>query len=345
MSRNVPVLPRVIRVGIIALLLGLAALPAARSAGAEPLPPARFFGRLLFDHRPVPDGYTVVAFSGPVECGRATTIDRGYLVDVASAATRPGCGVDGQPVRFTVNGFPAVPDGTFQTGVFIPHGLSAVTCHRTCPPPPPPPPPPPARFSGPIMITGHGLVPDRVRVVALINSRPCGYATTNGGGYSIDVANAAMMRGCGQNGTTVTFLVGGMVAAPTGVYTVGASIPLGLTVQCTARWCMPVPTAPPVPPNRFFGAVTYATIPAPDGARVVAYIGTVACGEGEVRAGRYEVDVLPATMRRGCGTLGSRVHFTVDGRPAIPTSAFRAGAFTPLDLTVSCGRTRCQPSP
>ncbi|MFN8557200.1 MAG: hypothetical protein U0531_07570 [Dehalococcoidia bacterium] len=41
-----------------------------------------------------------------------------YVVDVASSFTRPGCGMNGDRVTFTVGGAPARETGTFQTGAF-----------------------------------------------------------------------------------------------------------------------------------------------------------------------------------------------------------------------------------
>jgi hypothetical protein len=92
--------------------------PAAAQFGPT-TPPARVFGNVSIAGRPAP-GATVIALIGTSICGVATTAaDGSYQVDVRSAATQAGCGIDGGIISFTVNGRTAPESAIFQSGGFI----------------------------------------------------------------------------------------------------------------------------------------------------------------------------------------------------------------------------------
>lgn len=115
------------------------ALVASLSAGfADPvqaqLPPARFFGTLTIDGVPAPAGTEIKAFIRDAECGMAITTEEGrYVIDVKTMAEdAPGCGADGERVRFVVAGREAAQTGEFQIGYFINLDLTV----EGAPPPP-----------------------------------------------------------------------------------------------------------------------------------------------------------------------------------------------------------------
>jgi hypothetical protein len=102
--------------------------PAAPTAAAGgPTPPNRFYGSATLDGRPAADGAAVVALVGTTSCGTGQVSGGQYVVDVASAFTRPGCGTDGGRVTFRVGTAPATQTGTFQTGAFTQLNLTAQT--------------------------------------------------------------------------------------------------------------------------------------------------------------------------------------------------------------------------
>jgi hypothetical protein len=91
---------------------------------------------------------------------------------------------------------------------------------------------------------------------------------------------------------------------------------------------------PSTPPTRIFGSVSITGLPAP-GATVASLIGSTICGTSMVATdGTYQIDVRSAASQAGCGTDGALVTFTVDGRPARESVAYRSGAFIRRDLTV-----------
>lgn len=93
------------------------------SAVAQPVPPNRFFGRVIVNGDP---GVLteIVAYVNGVECGRAKADEQGrYRVDVISAGEKEGCGTPGAPVGFTVNGAFAQGVGNWQQGEFTPFDI------------------------------------------------------------------------------------------------------------------------------------------------------------------------------------------------------------------------------
>jgi hypothetical protein len=101
--------------------------PTATPAGGGPTPPNRFDGSASVDGRPAPDGAAVTALVGTASCGTGQVNGGQYVVDVASAFTRPGCGRDGGQVSFTIGSARATQTGTFATGAFTALNLTAQT--------------------------------------------------------------------------------------------------------------------------------------------------------------------------------------------------------------------------
>ena len=95
-------------------------------------------------------------------------------------------------------------------------------------------PSPPARFFGSVTLNDQPAPPGIV-VEARIGGVPCGAVSVSANGrYTLDVLSAATRPGCGRNGATVTFLIGGLPAAETGVYDDGSFLELNLSAR-TAR--------------------------------------------------------------------------------------------------------------
>ena len=135
----------------LAALALVVSAPFGRTGGvsAQNAPPARFYGALTIDGAPAPAGTQVQAFVGEFDCTLPVSIERGegqYVVDVQSDANMPGCGFEGAAVQFYVNGFPAEPVGTFETGHFIQLDLFVNTGAAPPPPAEPPAEAPPAEI-------------------------------------------------------------------------------------------------------------------------------------------------------------------------------------------------------
>lgn len=115
---------------IVLTLATLAVLPLG-SAGvtavvAQASPPTRFYGSVTVSGGPAAAGTSIEARIDGRVCGAVTvTADGSYALDVASAATQPGCGVEGIAITFLVGGAPAQQTATFQPGAFIPLTLTA----------------------------------------------------------------------------------------------------------------------------------------------------------------------------------------------------------------------------
>jgi hypothetical protein len=90
--------------------------PIPTAAGGGPTPPSRFLGTVSGPG--VTDGATVTASVGTTVCGTGQVSGGNYVVDVAHAFTRPGCGRDGAQVTFAVGANRATQTGTFQSAAF-----------------------------------------------------------------------------------------------------------------------------------------------------------------------------------------------------------------------------------
>jgi hypothetical protein len=107
---------------MVTLAGGVDIAPAAAQPGLT-TPPARVFGTVTVAGRSAP-GASVLALIGTTVCGSTTTaFDGSYQLDVRSAATQAGCGIDGVIVFFTVDGRTAPESVIYQAGGFIRNDL------------------------------------------------------------------------------------------------------------------------------------------------------------------------------------------------------------------------------
>jgi hypothetical protein len=101
--------------------------------------------------------------------------------------------------------------------------------------------------------------------------------------------------------------------------------------------------APPALPATFFGTVEVEGKPAPDGARVRAFVGGKNCTQGDAARAfrdddgltRYVITVVHDTQVAGCGIDGAIVEFTVDGAPATPSATWFG---RPQEVNLSAAR-------
>lgn len=121
---------------------------------------------------------------------------------------------------------------------------------------------PPARVFGTVTVNGV-TPPPGTRVEAIMGDQVCGEGVVRelggeiGVGYVVDVRNETLQPGCGADGRTITFRVGGQVAPQTAVYEVGSFIRLDLMLSGAVETPPPGPTPPP------FGAAAQPT-PTPE---------------------------------------------------------------------------------
>jgi hypothetical protein len=133
---------------LVALACLGAVLPALSALGAAAQgPPTRFYGRVSVNGEPTAVGTTVEGYVDGTLCGEGTVRDIpgfgiGYVVDVLSESFRPGCGTDGEAVRFKVGGLDANETGEFRTGSFAQVDLTV--SGQVAPPTSTPPPGSPA---------------------------------------------------------------------------------------------------------------------------------------------------------------------------------------------------------
>jgi hypothetical protein len=92
------------------------------------------------------------------------------------------------------------------------------------------------------------------------------------------------------------------------------------------------------PPHRFFGTITIDGQSAMAGTIVSAYIGSTECGTYTVVVpGRYQIDVLPFSLKMGCARGGEAISFRTGDRTAMQMPTFRTGGFEELNLTFGPG--------
>lgn len=133
-----------VTVAFIALFLG------ATIGAAAQTPPARVFGSVTVNGSAPPAGTVVEAFVEGRACGSGEVRDLGapvgigYIVDVRSDSSTPGCARDGATVAFKVGGLDAAENVTFQTGAFIQQSLTAQGQPASPPPATASPPPAPS---------------------------------------------------------------------------------------------------------------------------------------------------------------------------------------------------------
>jgi hypothetical protein len=83
-------------------------------------------------------------------------------------------------------------------------------------------PTPPNRLHGTAMVGGEPAAPG-TSIQASVGTQACGETTVEAGGaYVVDVASAASQTGCGTDGATITFTVGGTRATQTATWRQGA---------------------------------------------------------------------------------------------------------------------------
>ena len=97
---------------IVLLAVAIGGLSLAQLATAQPPLPAAFYGTVIVDGKPVPDGIEVKGLIDGINCTQdnnarppATITDGGvsvYAILVVSAGVKPGCGADGKEIIFTI---------------------------------------------------------------------------------------------------------------------------------------------------------------------------------------------------------------------------------------------------
>ena len=211
-------------VGVMASLLGLLSLMAvaagrpANELEAQVLPPSRYYGTVTIDGRIAPGGLPVQALIYGALCGETVTGANGsYALDVAASATRPGCGIDGWPVTFTVSGQATEQSSTFSGGAFVPLDLSIRST---------PAPLPPARFYGTVYRDGYAVW-QSATVEAVSADSVCAAASADGyGGYVLDVPASSP---CAAAGAQIRFRIDGWWwADETATFSLGGYINLDL---------------------------------------------------------------------------------------------------------------------
>jgi len=108
-------------------------------------------------------------------------------------------------------------------------------------------PPPPTRYYGSVYLNGQPPPIDTV-IQAYVGEVLCGESRVLdlgdpiGVGFFIDVLGESILAGCGTDGATVTFRVGGVPANETSTFQTGSFVQLGLTADGE-------PAIPPSPPE------------------------------------------------------------------------------------------------
>lgn len=112
---------------LILLAVVLSAL-IATTAGAQRLPPHRFFGQVTVNGAAPAVGASVEAYIGAVRCGSSQTSSEGrYSLDVDHATATSGCGSTGATVSFRIGGATAAQTAQFRDGGFEQLNLSIST--------------------------------------------------------------------------------------------------------------------------------------------------------------------------------------------------------------------------
>lgn len=204
-----------------------------------------------------------------------------------------------------------------------------------------------AVFIGLVWVDGAGPAKG-TPVQALIGGTVCGESTTDVGGqgsgllldgfvgrafYRVEVASNEERAGCGAEGASVAFSIGGKQAQQAGQWKAGEEQLLRLTAGAQ--------------PAIFSGSVTIDGGPVDRDTPIRAYVGDALCGELRVAAdtepplsedNRYRhLSVLPAEAKPGCGTVGAETRFTVGETQAKETATWAPG-FHSLDLSATTDR-------
>ena len=157
----------------------------------------------------------------------------------------------------------------------------------------------PMEVSGTVWVNA---APASATVQAFIGSTECAsgptvvYPDSYGTSFALEVPSSLEKAGCGQPGATVSFAVGGAPVGKTVVWQSGGYARVDLVV------------GPPF--ARYEGTFTYL---GGGGAQVEALIDDVVCGEqrspllGLGPTWDFDIIVLPAELRPGCGSPGATV--------------------------------------
>jgi hypothetical protein len=106
------------------LVTGALVLPAGVGQ-AQPQIPSSFYGSVTIDGEAAPDGTEVRALIDGTDCSQSVPGERPaireggatvYVIHVVHQSQRPGCGLDGKTVTFTIAGRPAVQQATWKPG-------------------------------------------------------------------------------------------------------------------------------------------------------------------------------------------------------------------------------------
>jgi hypothetical protein len=203
----------------------------------------------------------------------------------------------------------------------------------------------PAFFMGLVWLDGTEP-PMGTLVQAFVGGTECGQGgrTTIGGNvagqwpggfigramYLMSVSSSDERPGCGTEGATISFSIGGREAHQTGQWKSGESQVLHLTAGAQ--------------PAIFSGVVTIDGGPVDRDIPIQALIGDVLCGDLRVahdsepplmEESEYRhLAVLPSEARAGCGTEGAPIRFLVKGIEAKETAVWEPGFHT-LDLLIT----------
>lgn len=148
---------RKIAAAVAATCLTLGATAGMALAQSVPEPPSRFAGTVTIDGQPAAPGTPIEARIGDTSCGVTSVFAQGgqarYVIDVASAASQPGCGTPGASVTFVVGGRVASQVGTWRN-----YELGQLDLVVTSPSPSPTPTaPPPVTPTPRPPVAGTGL--------------------------------------------------------------------------------------------------------------------------------------------------------------------------------------------
>ncbi len=123
--RTISAMPRYTRLASPLALFALAFSVAVGTVQAQPSVPATFYGTVVVDGEPVPDGTEVRAFIGGHDCTqdgstyRRTAVIDGvsqYSIEVVHQSQREGCGVEGAEVQFMIGDHPAHQVASWRPG-------------------------------------------------------------------------------------------------------------------------------------------------------------------------------------------------------------------------------------
>lgn len=301
--------------------------------GFSPAPdsdPMFLTGSIFVDARPY-YGEVVASING-VECGRGQagrvqseppSDSSTYIIQIASSATKPGCGTPGAIMTFTAAG--RVMNDTVEWAPGYRHLITLIAGPLW------------ATFYGQVLVAGN---PEGVKLLAFIDGVLCGEAPVERVLYPSDIHYAVVVDpaelrpGCGRDEVPVTLLFRAEgypdVALDTLPWRTG-------TVELPAvdlNGAIPVTFLP-----MFLNGTVWVEA-RPSLGEVVAFINGVECGRTwpVAASGRHLAEFyLPVKSDdgvNGCGSAGESVTITVDGRAVNRTFVWQEGFTDPVGLVV-----------